>query len=295
MSQVVTVMGATGHVGSQLVSRLLAKDVSVRALARNADRLKSLGVEALAGALDDAAFLTRAFTGAQAAFVMVPPSYAEKDFRAYQRRAGDSIANALTAAGVPRAVALSSLGADRDGGTGPIAGLHDFEKRLTAIPGVHLVHLRPTYFMENELNAIGLIKSKGIMGSPLKADNAFPMVATRDIAEVAAALLAPATFTGCSVREILGPRDLSRREAARILGSAIGKPELPYVEFSYTDARQALIGAGLSEDVAGSFVEMYEGFNEGRIRTVQGRTAATSSPTTLETFAREVFAPAYQA
>jgi len=296
MSQVITVTGATGHVGSELVRRLLARGVRVRAVARNAERLKALGdVEVHAGSVEDSAFLTKAFTGADAVFAIVPPSYGERDFRAYQRRVADSIASAVAASRVSHVVSLSSVGADRDGGNGPIAGLYDLEKRLEAVPGVHIVHLRPTFFMENELNTIGLIKSAGITGSPLKADQAIPMVAARDIAEVAAGVLVPATFTGRTVREILGPRDYSPKETARVLGASIGKPELPYVQFSYDDTKKALLAAGMSDDVAAKFVEMYEAFNEHRVKSLQGRSAATTTATGLDTFAKEVFAPAFQA
>lgn len=296
MARTVTVTGATGHVGAELVKQLRDSGVRVRAVARSGERLKALGdgVETFAGSLDDGALLRRAFAGADVVFAMVPPSYGEKDFRAYQRRIGDSIAAAVADARVTRVVALSSLGAESDRGNGPIAGVHDLEKRLEAVPGLHVVHLRPAYFMENELNSIGLIKSAGITGSPLKANQPMPLVATRDIAAVAAGLLASPTFTGRSVREILGPRDYTPREAARILGGAIGKPDLPYVEFSYEDTKKALLGFGFSEDVAQKFVEMYEGSNEGRIRPIEGRTPANTTATTLETFAREVFAPAFR-
>ena len=295
MTQVVAVTGATGRVGAELVERLRGQGVRVRAIARNADRLKALGegVEAYAGSLDDAAFLARTFAGADAVFAMVPPSYGEPDFRAYQRRIGDTIAGALASARVSRAVTLSSVGADADGGNGPIAGLHDLEKRLEAVPGLHLVHLRPTYFMENELSNVGLIKSSGITGSPLHAESPVPFVATRDIAAVAAEYLAPPTFTGRTVRELLGPRDYAPREVAAAVGASIGRPDLPYVQFGYDDTRKALLGFGFSPDVARLFVEMYEGFNTGRVRPTQGRTPATTTPTTIEAFARDVFAPAY--
>jgi uncharacterized protein YbjT (DUF2867 family) len=176
---------------------------------------------------------------------------------------------------------------------GPIAGLHLLEKRLDQIEGLHVVHLRPTYFMENELNSIGLIKSAGITGSPLKAEQAIPMIATRDIAAVATELLANPTFTGRSFRELLGPRDYAPRDTARILGQAIGKPELPYVQFPPADAHKAMVAAGLSPSLADDYVEMYDAFNEGRVRSLQGRSAATTTPTTLEDFARGSFAPAY--
>ena len=295
MSHTVAVTGATGHVGGGLARGLRERGVNVRAVGRHADRLMAVapGVDVRVAALDDVGALTKAFEGADAAFVLIPPSYGEKDFRGYQRRMGDSIVRAVEAARVPRVVTLSSIGADVESGNGPIAGLHELEKRLEAIAGLHVLHLRPTYFMENELNSIGLIKSAGIGGSALKADKPIPLVATRDIAAAAVPILADPTFTGHSFRELLGPRDYTPRELTRILGEAVGRPELPHVEFPYDDTRKGLEKAGISPDLARLFVEMYEAFNEGRVRPIQGRGPQTTTPTTFEAFAKEVFAPAY--
>jgi hypothetical protein len=107
-------------------------------------------------------------------------------------------------------------------------------------------------------------------------------------------LLAP-TFAGYAVRELLGPRDYTHREATAILGAAIGKPDLAYAEFSYEDFRNGLVGAGFSASVADAYVEMSVALNEGRIQRRVTRTASNATPTTLEEFAREVFVPAYQA
>src|SRR5262245_962710 len=242
MSHTVAVTGATGHVGGGLARGLRERGVDVRVVGRNEDRLKAVapGAEVRRAALDDTAALTKAFEGAAAPFVLIPPSDGEKDFRGYQRRIGDSIVSALGAARVPRVVTLSSIGAEVESGTGPIAGLHEFEKRLEAIPGLHVLHLRPTYFMENELNSIAMIKSAGIGGSALKADRAIPLVATRDIAAAAVPILADATFTGHSFRELLGPRDYAPRELTKILGEAVGNPDLRHVEFTYDDTRKGI-------------------------------------------------------
>ena len=101
----------------------------------------------------------------------------------------------------------SSVGAELPEGTGLIAGVHVLEQLVDKIAGVHVVHLRPGYFMENHLHQVGMIKGMGINGSPLLADLPIGMVATRDIAAVAAEYLANPTFTGREVRYLLGPRD----------------------------------------------------------------------------------------
>jgi uncharacterized protein YbjT (DUF2867 family) len=296
-NNLIAVTGATGHVGGALARELRARGVAVRVIGRSAERLQpltALGAEAAVGSQDDPEFLARAFTGASAVFALIPPDYTAPDQRAYQRRIGDRLAVAIEKAGVPRAVSLSSVGAELESGTGPIAGLHDLEKRLESVRGLHILHLRPTYFMENHLFGIGLIKGQGIYGSPLKADLAFAQIATRDIGAVAADVLREPTFTGRSVRDLQGPRDYSMREATRILGESIGKPDLPYVEFPYDATRQALTGMGFSADAAVRFVEMYDGFNVGRVKPTQARSASTTTPTTLEQLAKDTFAPAFK-
>jgi hypothetical protein len=72
----------------------------------------------------------------------------------------------------------------------------------------------------------------------IAADLAVPMIATRDIADVASQALKARNWQGGGVRELLGQRDLSSSEATRI-----GKPDLQYVQFSYADEAQAA-GAG---------------------------------------------------
>ncbi len=292
----IVVTAATGHIGQSLVQELLAKKQKVRAVARDAKKLKALagqGAETVSADLADPAAMAGAFRGAQAVFVLIPPSYGESDFRGYQNKVSVVLADALKNAGVSHVVNLSSLGANLPDRTGPIKGLHDHEQRLNKIDGLQVLHLRPTYFMENFYFSSGLIKGQGINGSPLLPDAAFPMIATRDIAAVAARRLLSRDFMGKSVQELLGQRDVSMAEATRVIGSAIGKPDLPYVQFPYADARAAMIGMGMSADVADQFNEMYKAFNEGVVRPTQARGPQTTTPTTIEEFAKE-FAVAYR-
>ena len=65
------------------------------------------------------------------------------------------------------------------------------------------------------------------------------MIAAKDVGEKAAELLTEEPFRQPRVRELLGPRDYTMAEMTRILGSAIGKPDLRYGQFSYDDARAA--------------------------------------------------------
>ncbi|MGH7544837.1 MAG: FMN-dependent NADH-azoreductase, partial [Gemmatimonadota bacterium] len=99
---------------------------------------------------------------------------------------------------------------------------------------------------------------------------------------------------GTTVRELLGPRDLTMQEATRILGASIGRPDLEYVQFPYDDYAKALMHAGFSESVAQLFAEMAQAMNAGRVRSLEGRNAQNTTPTTLESWAQEVWAKAYE-
>lgn len=118
------------------------------------------------------------------------------------------------------------------------------------------------------------------------------MIATRDIGAYAGDRLSKLDFSGKSVSDLLGERDLTMTEATAVLGKAIGKPELPYVQFGYEDAIQGMVQAGISPDVAKSYAEMGKAFDEGLIPPVR-RTSQNTTSTSLEEFAKNVFAPAY--
>ncbi len=201
---------------------------------------------------------------------------------------------AIRESGVRYVVALSSLGADLSEGTGVIAGLHAQEERLRRLEGTNVLLLRPVSFFENFYDKLGLIKHEGINGDSVAPDLAVPMIATRDIADIAARALKARDWKGVGVRELLGPRDLSYSEATRIIGERIGKPDLKYVQFPYADEAQALVQAGMSESFAHLYVEMTRAFNEEKVKPHAGRTSENTTPTRFEDFAGEL-AHAYEA
>jgi uncharacterized protein YbjT (DUF2867 family) len=290
------VTGASGQIGRALTERLLTQGHTVRAVARHADGLRQLaaqGAEAHVGSVGDREFLTRALTGADGVFLMVPPDYQSNEMLATQRAVVEAEVAAVQASGVRRVVALSSIGAHRASGTGPIVTLHNFEQQLATLAGVDVVALRAAYFMENLLQNVDLVRGMGINGTAAQPEATLPMVATADIAAVAADRLTQGDFSGQSVRYVLGPRDVTFAEVTRVLGAAIGKPDLPYVAFSYEDTLKALNGAGLPPTIAALIVEMYAAINDGLLAPTQPRSAENTTPTSLEQWA-PVFAAAYR-
>lgn len=294
----IVVTGVTGQVGHKVARRLLAAGYPVRAVARTADNLKPLrarGADLRPGSLEDQAFLTSVFRGAAAVLAMVPQAtdvWAD-DPVAEHTRIARSLVGAIREAGVRHVVSLSSWGAEVPGkATGPIAALHRFEELLDDTAGLSVVHLRPGHFMENRLRDIGPVNSAGVLGNRIKPGLPLPMVATQDVAAVAVEYLAGVGLPGRTVRYVLGPRDYTMTETARILGEAIGRPDLAYVEFPEADFRAGLIRSGFSPSFADTYVEMVRGFNTRLIKG-EPRSAANTTATTLEEFATGVFAPAF--
>ena len=287
------VMGATGHVGRVAAEELLRRGHQVRALGRDLKKLEALkakGASVHPVAFDDVEALAAAFKGASGGFAMIPPGYTEDDFGAYQDRVGQAIVEALRAAGIAQVVSLSSLGAQRSEGTGPIKGLHRQEERLKGVTGVRVIHLRPGYFMENQLWSIPVIQSQGINGSPIKGDVPIQMVATQDIGETVASLLETPAASNQQVVELVGPRPVTLTEATAVLGRAIGKPDLQYVQFPYDQARQAMLGMGMKPSIADLMIEMYRGFSEAKVEPTQ---EPRRGRVTFEQFAG-TFATAYR-
>jgi uncharacterized protein YbjT (DUF2867 family) len=288
----ITVMGATGNVGRQIVQRLLEAGEHVRAVGRNPEALAALaaaGAEPRAGDAADPAFLTEAFRGADAVHTMLPYSHSAPDFRAEQARLSEAIVTAIRDSGVRKVVVQSSLGADLPSGTGFIAAsLHPHEQRLRALGGVDLLLLRPTLFFESVVAAVDAIEATGVNADVVAPDAPVPMIASRDVAEVAAASLRSRDWTGVEVRELLGPRDLTYTEATRILGAAMGRPDLPYVQLPDDEMVGALVQAGFSSDAAALHVGMGNAISAGTIISHEGRTPRTTTPTRFEDVVSEL-------
>lgn len=270
-----TVFGATGNTGSVVAERLLAAGKKVRVAVRDPKKVAALaaaGAEVVVVDLDDgtggAGGIAKALAGAEGAYVLVPPNNASTDLvgRGAQISAAYAAALGQSGAGssVKHVVALSSVGADVERGTGPIVIARGLEKALSAT-GVKTTLLRAPYFMENLLGYAHPMKSDGVL--PVFGGgetHAFPMIATKDISEAAAAaLLAPPATS--EIVELSGPRSYSYADAASAASTIVGKPVKPLV-LPMDALIPALTKIGLSANVAGLYREMTEAFASGIVR-----------------------------
>ncbi len=282
------ITGATGNTGKVIASTLLEAGKQVRIIARDAEKAKDLtdkGADLFLGSSNDVELLKKAFSGASTVYAIIPMNMQATDYTAFQIEHVNAIAEAMEFCGVKNVVALSSQGAHINSGTGIILGLHNMEQTFNKIEGLNTLNLRPCYFMENTLGMIAMIKEMGIMGSPIKGDLSFPMIATIDIAHYAAKRLIDLDFEGKNTQDLLGARNVTYTEMTSVLGAAIGKPDLNYVQFPYADFKAAFMGMGASESVANRMNEFIERVNAGEI-FVAKRNEANSTPTSIEEFSQ---------
>ena len=214
---------------------------------------------------------------------------ATKDFRAYQNRVVDALASGIERAKVGHVVLLSSIGAHHSSGTGPIVAVHEFENRLRGVPNLNALFLRAGFFMENVFFGLDTIKAQGIYGGPMPAEAAVPMIASADIGTYAGGRLARLDFSG--VVHLLGPKPVSQTELVAVLGQSVGKA-IRYAQVSLEQVEQGMREGGVAPSVVSVFMEMYRAAGQGLVAPEPGLPVELA-PTTFETFAKTVFAPAY--
>src|SRR5271170_4971840 len=292
-NEMYVILGASGNTGSIIANSLLSAGKKVRVVGRDSGRLQRFvdkGAEAFTADMSDAAALAKAFSGARAAYLMLPPAKSREE----QERDSDAIAKAVKESGLRYAVHLSSYGAQVVEGAGPVSGLHSSEQKLNAIDGLNVLHLRAAYFMENNLAAIGMIHGMGLVGNALLPDVKLPMIATRDVGDYAALRLLHLDFSGKQTRELLGERDLSITEVTAVIARGIGKPDLHYKQLPYDQVQQALTDLGVPPKGAALYVEMYKAINEQVLFALEPRSPENTTPTSIEKFVQDVFMPVYR-
>ncbi|HEX3544083.1 MAG TPA: hypothetical protein VHT31_06115, partial [Candidatus Acidoferrum sp.] len=158
----------------------------------------------------------------------------------------------------------------------------------------NVLHLRAGYFMENTLPQAVAIRMSGSALGPIRPDLKLPMIATCDIGKAAAEALLRREFRGRQIQELHGQRDLNYIEAAAIIGEAIGKPGLKYLQAPNDQIRAAMVKMKMSDNFVGLILEMAQALNLGHVHALEPRTAGNTTATTFENFVATFFVPAYQ-
>lgn len=282
------ITGSVGNISKIIVVGLVKAGHTVSVITSSPQRtgeIEELGASPLIGNLQDLAFLKNAFSQADVVYTMIPPIWQTDNWRKSQNEIARNYTEALKSNNVTHVVNLSSIGAHLSSGTGPIAGLHDFEQMLNTLTHLNIKHLRPAYFYHNLLAQTGMIKQAGIMGGNFGDKEKIFLVHPKDIAAAALDELLKLDFNGQSVRYVIGD-ERSGKEIAAVFGNAIGR-DLNWVVFTDDQQKAGLLQAGLSETHANGYTEMGHTLADGSIQDDARAQKPPFSKTKLEDFSIE--------
>jgi uncharacterized protein YbjT (DUF2867 family) len=221
----VLVTGATGTIGSQVTELLLEQGKhNVRVGVRSPDKaapLKAAGAEVVPLDFDDPTTLGAAFAGVDRVFLLT--GFIEH-FVPHVERA----VQAAKAADVSFILRMSALGADASSQEGP-SSEHGKAEQLVAASGIPWAAIRPTFFMDNFLTYQGpSVRAQSAMYGA-SGGGQVTYVSSRDVAEVAVALLDDVDAFSGKTLEVTGEEPWKDDDVAAAMSDIAGR-EIRFVD-----------------------------------------------------------------
>src|SRR6267154_1733333 len=290
MTVITTLTGAIGH---QVLEHVVRSKEPIRVIVRDPSRLPSHireRIDVVQGSHGEAAFVNKAFAGADSVFWLVPPDPRAKTVDAAYVDFTRPACAAFRAQGVKRVVGISALG--RGTPAAAHAGLVTASLKmddLIASTGVHYRAVTNPSFMDNLLRQVELIKNQGMFSLPISGDLKQPSACTRDIAATAAKLLLDQSWNGVGSVPVLGPEDLSYNDMATIMSEVLEKP-VRFQEIPGEAFKARLLQRGMSEAMAQANLDMWVAKSQGLDNAVP-RTPAATTPTTFRHWCEDELKP----
>jgi uncharacterized protein YbjT (DUF2867 family) len=290
----IVLTGSLGNIGKSLTKELVQKGHSVIVISSKAERRKdieALGAKASIGTMEDPNFLTETFKGAEVVYLMETlgaGAYFDPhtDLMSSLNTISNHYKQAIQQSGVKRVIHLSGIGAHTNKGNGNLAMFYNAENILNELPDdVSIKFMRPASFYTNLLRSIQTIKTKGAFISNYGGDKKEPWASPLDIAAAIADEM-ELPFNGRTIRYIASD-EISPNEIAKILGEAIGKPDLKWSVIPDELLLNGMLSVGMNAQIAKGFVEMQVSQGNGLLYEDYYRNKPTLGKVKLADFAKE--------
>ncbi|WP_159477773.1 NAD(P)H-binding protein [Dyadobacter sp. 3J3] len=268
----IVLTGSLGNIGKLLTQALVHKGHIVTVISSNTDRIKdieSLGAEAAIGTMQDTEFLSATFKGADIVYTMVTLDHRSffdpnVDMLADIARITENYKLAIETSGVKKIVHLSSVGAHTDKGNGSLLMHFNAENSMNQLPDdVSIKFMRPTGFFTNLFRSLQSIRTKGAIITNYGGDTKEPWVSPMDIAAVITEEM-EMPFEGRMVRYIASD-EVSPNEIVKVLGEAIGNPDLKWLAIPDEELLNGMLYAGMNPQIANGLVEMQAAQGNGTL------------------------------
>ncbi|WP_211767586.1 NmrA family NAD(P)-binding protein [Kutzneria sp. CA-103260] len=242
----ILVTGATGHVGAEVVARLVALGRPVRAMTRRpAAASVPAEVEVVAGDCDEPASLAKAFEGVEQAFLMTAQPTGSPNLHTVVQVA------AAKAAGVKHLVKLSVADGGRHGHE-LVAAWHQQDEAAVTESGIAHTMLRPGRFMSNTLAWKHMLRRGDTVQVPFSTRRT-SAIAPEDIAAVAVAAFTDPPSTSRTL-ELSGPEALTPEQELAIVGEILGR-RLTLVEPTTEQTIDGMARGGMDRELAAKMIE----------------------------------------
>ncbi|TRX43089.1 NmrA family NAD(P)-binding protein [Flavobacterium restrictum] len=264
----IIVTGSLGNISKPLTQELVQKGHQITVISSNPEKqeaIEKLGASPAISSLEDVDFIAETFHGAAIVYTMVPPAnYFDHslDLLGYYKRIGSNYATAIEKSGVNKVINLSTIGGHLSEGNGILKGANQVESILNQLSNdVAITHMRPTEFYYNLLPQVYNAKASGFIGSAIGNDVINCWVSPKDIATA----IANEIEIGVSGRKVryVASEEITYDKLASILGEAIGKKDLKWVQFTNEEMINRLIAAGMQPKIAEDLTEMYHAIHTG--------------------------------
>lgn len=304
-SPIYTVLGATGHIGSRVSSLLLSSGQRVRAVVRSkmsekAKEIESKGAElwlveskegggkTLNANLDA---LSAALTGADAAFIMIPPNLHAENPEEDAKQYVETLKRAVEVSKIEKLVLLSSIGAHMEVPVGGVQPLKFLEDAFKPLERVQKTFVRVSYFYLNVLpNLEPSILSLGFFPYTFSPDSLIPLVSQDDISDQVVTELQlltsnthfhdlnktlppqasdqanahtpqiQAPYSSNKFVELSGPEDLTFEQVSSFISDILHQP-IVYLPIPFEKQDKIWQTQGCSRQGALDFVNMYSSFS----------------------------------
>jgi uncharacterized protein YbjT (DUF2867 family) len=278
------IMGATGRVGSAVVSHLLENGQPVKGITRNKDKaseLKGKGADVAIADAKDMESLVDAFRGGDILFIITPETGEEENVIEEGRLLLENYRNAMERSGIRKVVAISSVGAQHKKGTGNLQISYMLEHAFRDL-SVKQTFIRPAYYFSNWMPYFAAAKDSGTLPSFFPPDLLIPMVSPEDVGRLAAEILLSAADKN-NIYELEGPKAYSAADVANVFSEELGKT----VRVEHIERRQwerTLKEEGMPADGIKNFIEMTEAVIDGRATPEGEGTVPVKGTTTLQQY-----------
>lgn len=281
----IAIAAAAGNIGSRVAKQIASHGATPLLLGQNLKRLDDLKVSGgfpIVTDIGNMEQVVEATKGAEALFWLVPPVLTKPSLKEWYQKVIDAGIAAVNQNKIKRVVLISSLGASSSPNLGTVGYCGEMEVTFDQLD-VNVLALRPGYFMENFISQAKDIREKGTFTFPFDGEHDIPFISTDDIADVATRYLLDETWAGYWKLNLMGPENITLKEAALRLGAFMGKP-INYIQQSSEEVKAQLDSWGLTKSVQQELIDLFYVLGDANGAYATPRTTEASTATRFEQF-----------